>query len=98
MAKQKIHELAKELGISSKEVLQKAKELGIEVASHLSNVEDEQIKKIKNAFSNNSKDEVADKKAETKNKNVKGNKVEAKKDSKKEMQLDRDAKQQDRNN
>ena len=83
MAKQKIHELAKELGISSKEVLQKAKELGIEVASHLSNVDDEQIKKIKNAFSNNSKDEVADKKAETKNKNVKGNKVEAKKDSKK---------------
>ena len=88
MAKQKIHELAKELGISSKEVLQKAKELGIEVASHLSNVEDEQIKKIKNAFSNNSKDEVADKKAETKNKNVKGNKVEAKKDSKKENKKD----------
>ena len=45
MGKMKIHELAKELGLPSKEVLDKAKKLGIEVTSHLSNIEDEQANK-----------------------------------------------------
>ena len=43
MSKIKIYELAKELGVPSKEVLEKAKELKIEVASHLSNLEEEQV-------------------------------------------------------
>ena len=42
MGKIKIHELAKEIGMSSKDVLEKAKSLGIDVTSHLSNVTDEQ--------------------------------------------------------
>ena len=53
LGKIKIHELAKELGLSSKEVLDKAKELGIEVASHLSNIEDEQANSIRKAYRKN---------------------------------------------
>ena len=48
----KIHEIAKELGISSKEALERAKKLGIDVASHLSGVEDDEAKRIKESFKN----------------------------------------------
>ena len=51
MGKIKIHELAKEIGMSSKDVLEKAKSLGIDVTSHLSNVTDEQATEIRNAYS-----------------------------------------------
>ncbi len=54
MSNIKIHEIAKELNINSKEVLEKAKELGIEVKSHLSAVDDEVANKIKGAFSKKS--------------------------------------------
>ena len=50
MGKLKVHELAKELGLESKELIKKAKEVGIEVTSHLSSLEEEQIQKIKNIF------------------------------------------------
>ena len=50
MGKIKIHEIAKELGLSSKEVLEKAKKLGIEVTSHLSNIDDEQANMIKSSI------------------------------------------------
>ena len=50
MGKMKIHEIAKELDLTSKEVLKRAEELGIEVKSHMSSVEDEQINKIKESF------------------------------------------------
>ena len=46
LGKIKIHELAKEIGMSSKDVLEKAKSLGIDVTSHLSNVTDEQATEI----------------------------------------------------
>lgn len=52
MGKLKVHELAKELGLESKELIKKAKEVGIEVTSHLSSLEEEQIEKIKNIFEN----------------------------------------------
>ena len=55
MGKIKIHELAKEIGMSSKDVLEKAKSLGIDVTSHLSNVTDEQATEIRNAYSKNNK-------------------------------------------
>ena len=42
----KIHEIAKKLGITSKEVLEKAKSLGISASSHLSGVEDNEAKSI----------------------------------------------------
>ncbi|MFR7666737.1 MAG: translation initiation factor IF-2 N-terminal domain-containing protein [Clostridia bacterium] len=66
-----MHELAKEIGMSSKDVLEKAKSLGIDVTSHLSNVTDEQATEIKNAYSKNNKNNVK-----------KENKVENKKKTK----------------
>ena len=43
--KTKIHEIAKKIGVSSKEVLERAHSLGIEASSHLSGVEDDEAKK-----------------------------------------------------
>lgn len=50
MGKLKVHELAKELGLESKQLIAKAKEVGIEVTSHLSSLEEEQVNKIKGIF------------------------------------------------
>ena len=55
LGKIKIHEIAKEIGLTSKEVIAKANELGIEVASHMSSVEEEVAAKIKNSFQKVSK-------------------------------------------
>ena len=52
LAKIKIHEIAKELGLESKEVLAKAQELGIGVTSHMSAVDDEQAEKIRGSLKN----------------------------------------------
>ena len=46
MGKMKIHELAKKLDKTSKEIIAIAQELGFEVKSHMSAIEEEQIKKI----------------------------------------------------
>lgn len=43
----KVHELAKELNVESKELIEKIKELDIDVKSHLSVLNEEQIQKIK---------------------------------------------------
>jgi len=48
--KVKIHEIAKRLGLSSKEVLEKAKALGIEASSHLSGLEDNDAKRLEESF------------------------------------------------
>ena len=45
MCKVKLHEIAKKIGISSKEAIDKAKELGIDVKSHLSILDDSDAKK-----------------------------------------------------
>ena len=50
MAKIKIHEIAKELELVSKEVVAKAQELGIEVKNHMSAVTEEQAEQIKNSL------------------------------------------------
>ncbi len=55
MGKLKVHELAKELGISSKEIIEKAKELGTEITSHLSSVDDTLAEKIRKNFNKKSK-------------------------------------------
>lgn len=52
MSKIKIHEIAKNLGIASKEVIAKANEIGINVSSHLSSVEEELAEKITEALKN----------------------------------------------
>ena len=61
MGKIKIHEIAKKIGINSKEVLEKAIELGMEVKTHMSSVTEEEAKKIEAKFSG-AKKEVKEKK------------------------------------
>ena len=51
MGKIKIYEIAKEIGLTSKEIIEKANELGIEAKSHMSGIEEEEAKRIKAAFS-----------------------------------------------
>ena len=55
MGKMKFYDLAKELNIPSKELLEKAKTIGIEIKSYLSNIEDEDSKKIREKFGVKSK-------------------------------------------
>ena len=50
LGKIKVHEIAKEIGLTSKEIIEKANAIGIKVSSHLSAVDDEQAKKIKDSF------------------------------------------------
>ena len=50
MAKLRVHELAKKLNVSNKELLEKLKELGIEAKSNLSSVSDEDVQKVTNAY------------------------------------------------
>ena len=46
MDKIKVHELAKKMNVNSKEVIEKAEELGIKVKSHLSTITNEEAEKI----------------------------------------------------
>ena len=64
MGKIKIHEIAKEIGLTSKEIIEKANELGIEAKSHMSGVDEQEAEKIKKAFSKDSKKEENKKVAE----------------------------------
>ena len=74
MDKVKIHELAKELNVNSKELIEVAKGLNIEVKSHLSAISGEDAEKIRNSMGNSSVKEE-----ETK-KETKKEKKESKKD------------------
>ena len=80
MGKIKIHEIAKKLGLTSKEILEVANRLKIEAKSHLSGVDEEEARRI---------EEAASKKEERKQDKVKEKvkmeqKEEKKKESKKE--------------
>ena len=55
MGKIKIHEIAKEVGLTSKEILNIANSLGIGVTSHLSAIDDEQANKIRENIGTNKK-------------------------------------------
>ena len=66
LGKIKIHEIAKKLGLTSKEVLDAANKLKIEVKSHMSGVEEDEAKKIETALT-----KKEGKKKEEKEKNVK---------------------------
>lgn len=54
MGKIKIHEIAKKLNLTSKEVLEIANKLNIEAKSHLSGVEEDEAKKIEEAITKKS--------------------------------------------
>lgn len=64
MGKIKIHEIAKKIGLTSKEIIEKAKELGIEAKTHMSSVEENEAEKIQKAFSKKEKKEENKKVAE----------------------------------
>ena len=72
MGKTKLYELAKEMDIPSKELLEKAKAIGIDLKSHLSVISDEDISKIRGVYKNSGKSE------EKKESNKKDNKSEKK--------------------
>ncbi|MDD7209250.1 MAG: translation initiation factor IF-2 N-terminal domain-containing protein, partial [Lachnospiraceae bacterium] len=46
----RVHEVAKLLGKSSKEVIAALKQQGIDVQSHMSTVTDEQVDQLKNSY------------------------------------------------
>ena len=52
LGKIKIYEIAKKLDLTSKEVLEMAQKLNIQVKSHMSSVEEEEAKKIENNLTN----------------------------------------------
>ena len=63
MGKIKIHEIAKKLGLNSKEVLDRAKELGMDVKTHLSGVEESEARKIEESFSSKNNKKAKEDKA-----------------------------------
>ena len=50
LAKIKIHEIAKKLDLTSKDIIERATKLGIDVKNHLSSVEEDIAKKIEESF------------------------------------------------
>ena len=70
MGKVKIHEIAKKLGLTSKEVLEKAEKLGIDAKSHLSAIDESDAKKLEESLA---------KKESKKDVKVKENKVKEEK-------------------
>ena len=56
MSRIRLYEIAKELGKESKEVVARAKELGLEVKSHSSSVEEEASQRIKDSFATKTKE------------------------------------------
>lgn len=61
MGKIKIHEIAKKLGLTSKEILEKAKSLNLNIKSHLSSVTDEEAKQLEEALKKKDKTEQKNK-------------------------------------
>ncbi|MEY8427042.1 translation initiation factor IF-2 [Lachnospiraceae bacterium 46-15] len=59
MSKIRVHELAKELGKQNKDILNFLAEKGIEVKSHMSSIENEQIELVKKKFGKAEKEEEA---------------------------------------
>ena len=84
MGKIKIYDIAKKYDLPSKEVLEIAQKLNIDVKSHLSGVEDEDAKKIEETLKSGNKGQKQEKKAEKKAEKPTSNKgkQEAKKDEK----------------
>ena len=81
MGKIKIHEIAKKLGLTSKEVLEKAQALKIEVKSHLSGVDETQAKTIEDSFSKKEKNNNLESNKKKNEKQAKESKKESKNDT-----------------
>lgn len=68
MSKKRVYEFAKELNIESKEVLDQAKKLGLDIKSHMSSMTAEEMNKIKAGFGKKEKAEPKANKENTKKK------------------------------
>ncbi len=66
MGKMKVHELAKELGMQSKELVDKLIKLKYDIKSHLSTLEDEEVEKIRKQLKGDNT-KVSDNKAQKEN-------------------------------
>ena len=66
MGKMKVYELAKELGLGNTEIIKKLNDIGIEVKSHLSSLNEEDVKKAKSSIVISKEKEVTKKKEEPK--------------------------------
>ncbi|WP_455224275.1 translation initiation factor IF-2 [Granulicatella sp.] len=108
MSKTRVYELAKELKLPSKDIIEKAKQLGITYNSHMSTMEDGEVSTIKASFSTKKeepkkvvekKETPAPKKVESKKEVVESKKETAKKEEvkKAEQKPAHSQKQQDKN-
>ena len=81
LGKMKLYELAKEMEVPSKELLEQAKEMGINIKSHLSVISDEDVKNLKDKYQRKSasntskKEDKKPKKESTPNSQKKDNPV-----------------------
>lgn len=66
MGKKRLYELAKELGLSSKELIAKAKEINININNHMSNIESDEEKLIRDLFLKKEEEKKEDKKIDRK--------------------------------
>ena len=88
MGKIKIYEIAKKLDLASKEIVEMAKKLNIEVKNHMSTVSEEEAQKIENKIKNKKENKIEEantkKTNEDSKKEKKANKTETNKTTKKE--------------
>lgn len=66
MAKMRVYEVAKKMNVSSKEVIAKLKDLGIDVTNHMSVLESSQVTQVEKAFKSNKSEDKKEVKKEVK--------------------------------
>ena len=100
MSKIRIHELSKELGVSSKTIIEKLKEIGINASSHMSAVDDEAANFIKNSYAAKTEEPVKEepKKAEPKQAEKKAEPKQEKKTEPKHEEKKVEPKQEEKKN
>ncbi|MFC0301381.1 translation initiation factor IF-2 [Virgibacillus soli] len=72
MRKMRVYEYAKENNVTSREVIEKLKQLNIEVSNHMSTIDEDDMKKLQGKVTENQKD--TNQKKETKQQTVEGKK------------------------
>ena len=100
MSKIRIHELSKELGVSSKTIIEKLKEIGINASSHMSAVDDEAANFIKKSYAAKTEEPVKEepKKAEPKQAEKKAEPKQEKKTEPKHEEKKVEPKQEEKKN
>ena len=98
MSKTRVHELAKTLEISSKELLGKLNEMGIEAKSHSSGLDDDAVKRVMDAFNKKGEDAKSYDKSDNKPGKKAVNKPENNNEAKKEAKAQPDKNKKPENN